>query len=565
MSRPLARSFAVLATLVALSPFSLQAQQRASAITRVTAALRPGEVWAPLRFLSDDLLEGRGTGARGGELAVQYIASQFLALGLQPAGDSGTFFQRVPIVAQNPTATLDYTAGAESHPLRFRQDFVAWSEQIPAAPATDRPAAATYSSVEGTGEIVFVGFGIAAPQYQWDDYKGTDLNGKILLMLVNDPGMRDPALFRGTTLTYYGRWTYKLEEAARRGAAGVLMVHNDTMATYGWNTVVNSWTGDQVRLIKPNTSLMWAGWITQAAATAMLHDRNLDLSQLMAAATRRDFRPVATGITVHGTVTSSVRRTTTANVVARLPGSDPALRDQVVVIGAHWDHHGISRPVNGDSILNGALDNASGVAVMLSLADAFTRAGVAPRRSILFVSFTAEEKGLLGSQAFAEHPPVPLRNVAAILNVDGANLWGATRDIGALGTDQSALGDVFAQAARAEHLAVTTSVDALKSGSFFRSDHFPLARVGVPGLSFQTGDDFVGKPREWGEQQRVEYNRLRYHQPGDEILPWYTVDGALQQARVIARVAWLVGDAPQQPRWNPASEFRAAGDRRLER
>ncbi len=561
MSRTIGRTLALLATLVATPLLHASAQQRAAPIARALAALRPERVWAPLRFLSDDLLEGRGTGARGGELAVQYIASEFMGLGLEPAGDSGTFFQHVPIVTQNPTATLDYAAGADARPLRFRQDFVAWSEQVP--PQSTAPS----SAVEASGELVFVGFGIAARQYQWDDYKGADLRGKILLMLVNDPGLRDSTLFRGRekVLTYYGRWTYKLEEAARQGAAGVLLIHNDTMATYGWNTVLNSWTGDQVRLIKPNTSLQWAGWITQSAATAMLQGRNLDLGQLMAAAARRDFRPVSTGLTVHGVVTSAVRWVTTENVVARLPGSDPALRDQVVVIGAHWDHHGIGRPVNGDSILNGALDNASGVAAILAMADAFKRTGVAPRRSLLFVAFMGEEKGLLGSQALAEHPPVPLRDVAAILNVDGANLWGRTRDIGALGADQSSLGRTFAQAARAEGLSVTTSVDALKSGSFFRSDHFPLAKVGVPGLSFQSGEDFVGKTREWAQRQREEYTRLRYHQPGDEILPWYTVDGALQQARVIMRVAWLVGEAAQQPAWEPASEFRAAGERRLGR
>jgi Zn-dependent M28 family amino/carboxypeptidase len=248
-----------------------------------------------------------------------------------------------------------------------------------------------------------------------------------------------------------------------------------------------------------------------------------------------------------------------------LPGTDPALRDEVVVIGAHWDHHGIGRPVNGDSIMNGALDNAAGVAAMLAVADAFVRTGVRPRRSLLFVGFTAEEKGLLGSQAFAEQPPVPIRNVAAILNVDGMNLYGATRDIGTLGGDQSSLGRDFERAARAEGLSVTVNRDALLSGGFFRSDHFPLAKVGVPGLSFQTGDDYVGRPPEWGQQQRDEYNRLRYHQPDDELLPWYTVDGALQQARVVARVALLVGDATEQPTWNPASEFRAAGARRLGR
>jgi Zn-dependent M28 family amino/carboxypeptidase len=342
-------------------------------------------------------------------------------------------------------------------------------------------------------------------------------------------------------------------------------VHNDTMATYGWNTVLNSWTGDQVRLLKPNTSLRWAGWITQSAAAAMLRDRNLDLTQLMDAAARRDFRPVPTGIVVQGSVRSVVRRTTTANVVARLPGRDPSLRDEVVVIGAHWDHHGIGRPVNGDSILNGALDNASGVAAMLAVADAYVRTGVRPRRSLLFVGFTAEEKGLLGSQAFAENPPVPLRRVTAILNIDGANLWGATRDIGALGADQSSLGRTFARAARAEGLRVSVNREALASGGFFRSDHFPLAKAGVPGLSFQGGEDFVGRPATWGREQRDEYTRLRYHQPGDEILPWYTADGALQQARVLARAAWLLGEDPGQPSWAPGSEFKAAGERRLAR
>ena len=564
MIRPISRSLAVLATLLTLAPLSLTAQQRGAPAQRVASAIRAKQIWGPLRFLSDDLLEGRASSSRGGDIAVQYIASQFMALGLEPAGDSGTYIQRVPIVTLNPMATLEASGGPTPRTLRFRDDLVAWSEQVPAQEPGPR-SRAEWQSQDQTGEVVFVGFGITAPEWQWDDFKGTDLTGKIVMVLVNDPGLRDSTIFRGKILTYYGRWTYKLEEAARRGARGVLLVHNDTMATYGWQTVVNSWTGDQVRLLRPNTALAWAGWITQRAATDLLRDRGLDLTQLMTAAARRDFRPVNTGLTLSVSVNSTVRRTPTANVVARLPGTDRALRDEVVVIGAHWDHHGIGRPVNGDSILNGALDNASGVAAMLAIADAFVRTGVRPRRSLLFVSFTAEEKGLLGSQAFAEQPPVPIRNVAAILNVDGMNLYGATRDIGTLGGDQSSLGRDFERAARAEGLRVTASRDALLSGGFFRSDHFPLAKVGVPGLSFQTGDDYVGRPPEWGRQQRDEYNRLRYHQPDDELLPWYTVDGALQQARVVARVALLVGDATEQPTWNPASEFRAAGARRLGR
>lgn len=497
---------------------------------------------------------------------MQYIASRFLALGLEPAGDSGTWFQRVPIVSQSPAATMEYTAAGQTHALRYREDFVAWSEQVPERAPNERADVPGYASVESTNELVFVGFGITAPEWQWDDFQGADVNGKVVMMLVNDPGLRDPTIFRGKTLTYYGRWTYKLEEAARRGAVGVILVHNDTMATYGWATVMNSWAVDQVRLIRPNTSLLWASWLTEGAADAMLRAGGLDLGSLMAAAARRGFHPVRTGIAVHADVRSLVRRTATANVVARLPGSDSALRSQVVVIGAHYDHLGIApRPVNGDSILNGALDNASGVATILAVADAFQRAGVRPRRSILFVSFTAEEKGLLGSEAFAERTPVPARDVAAILNVDGANLWGTTRDISALGADQSTLGRTFAEAARAEGLRVTTSEEALKSGSFFRSDHFPLAKIGVPGLSFEAGEDFVGRPTGWGRQQSEEYTRLRYHQVGDEILPWYTVDGALQEARVLVRVAWLVGDAPRQPSWTPSSEFRAAGERRVAR
>ena len=563
MIRAVARSLAALPLLVALAGPSLPAQQRATPASRVAAAIRGEQVWGPLRFLSDDLLEGRASSARGGELTVQYIASQFMALGLEPAGDSGTYVQRVPIVTLNPTATLEVSGGAAPRALRYRDDFVAWSEQVP--PPAQPTARGETQAIDDSGEIVFVGFGVAAPEWQWDDFKGVDVTGKVLLVLVNDPGLRDSTIFRGSILTYYGRWTYKLEEAARRGAAGVLLVHNDTMATYGWQTVANSWTGDQVRLLKPNTALRWAGWIQQGAAAALLRERGLDLAQLMGAAARRDFRPVATGIVAHATITSSVRRVPTANVIARLRGSDAALGGQAVVIGGHWDHHGIGRPVNGDSILNGATDNASGIAAMLAIADAFVRTGVRPRRSLLFVAFTAEEKGLLGSQAFAENPPVPLRDVAAILNVDGANMWGATRDIGALGTDQSTLGRFFEQAARAEGLRVAVNAEGLRSGSYFRSDHFPLARVGVPGLSLQAGNDFVGRPPEWSRQQREEYNRLRYHQPGDEILPWYTVDGALQQARVVARTALLVGDAREQPAWSPTSEFRAAGQRRLGR
>jgi len=546
------RSLLALSTLAGVlggAPL-LHAQRAPTPDARVAAAIRGDVLWAHEKFLADDLLEGRGTGTRGAELAARYIASQFMALGLEPAGDSGTYFHQVPIVSLTPAATLDVTAGAPAHALRFREEFVAWAE---------RPE----SSVTAAGELVFVGFGITAPEWQWDDFKGTDVRGKILLMLVNDPGLRNADIFRGRILTYYGRWTYKLEEAARQGAAGVLFIHNDTMATYGWSTVVNSWTGDQVRLERAPASLVFGGWIQQAAAAGLLRARGLDLAQLMAQAARRDFRPVATGIELNVAVRSALRRTNTANVVGRIPGSDPALRDETVLITAHYDHLGIGAPVNGDSIMNGAVDNASGVATILAVADAFVRSGVRARRSLVFVGFTAEEKGLLGSAAFAERPPIPPALLAAVLNLDPANLRGATHDIAALGTDQSSLGRAFERAARAERLRVTVDSLALLHGSFFRSDHFPLARIGVPGLSFESGSDFVGRPAGWGEEQASAYTRDRYHQPGDELLPWYTPDGALQQARVLARTALIVGNATGQPTWNATSEFRAAGERRV--
>ncbi|HWO87566.1 MAG TPA: M20/M25/M40 family metallo-hydrolase [Gemmatimonadales bacterium] len=561
------RALHFLALVPALIATSLQAQQPRSAEARVALAVRADAIWGPLRFLSDDLLEGRGTGTRGGDLAAHYIAAQFMLHGLEPAGDSGTWFHSVPIVTLNPTATFE-AAGLRTR-LRYREDFVAWSEN-PGTPRQVREATggglgASTNVVTASGELVFVGFGISAPEWNWDDYQGVDLRGKILLVLVNDPGLRDPALFRGRVLTYYGRWTYKLEEAARRGAAAVLLVHNDTMATYGWNTVRNSWTGDQVRLLDDPTSLQVAGWITQNAAAELLRERGHDLAALIQRAYQRGFRPVPTGIEVTLRVESTMRLTTTNNVVGRLPGSDPVLREEVVIIGSHYDHLGIGQPVDGDSIMNGAVDNASGVATMLAVADAFRTSGVRPRRSLLFVGFAAEEKGLLGSAALAARAPVPLSRVAAMLNIDVANLYGRTRDIAVLGADQSTLGAVFEQAARAEGLRVGSDSMALIRGSFFRSDHFPLARAGVPALSWQSGTDFVGREPGWAEQIAGEYNRLRYHQPDDELLPWYTVDGAVQQARVLARVAVMVGNAPSQPTWHPTSEFRAAGEARLRR
>jgi Zn-dependent M28 family amino/carboxypeptidase len=530
--------------LVAQTPSS-----SASPATRVAHALDPRVLRAHLEFLADDALEGRAPGTRGGVTAAKYIATQFERLGLEPAGDSGTYFQHVPIIALTPQPTLAAAAaGAPSAPLAWKTDYVMWSMR-------------NDSLVDLKADAVYVGYGIVAPEYGWDDYAGTDVKGKIVVTLANDPGLQDSTIFRGKILTYYGRWTYKIEEARRQGAAGILMVHTTESATYPWTTVLSGWVGPQVRLETPSSSLLVAGWLHQDAAARLFRQGGQDLAVLTASAARKGFRAVPLNLQLQATVRSAIRRSETANVLGRWPGRGGLARE-AVLIGGHYDHFGIGAPVNGDSIYNGAQDNASGTAGVLAAAEAFVRSGVHPGRSIIFVAFAAEESGLIGSQALATRPPVPLRDVAAILNLDVLNVYGRTRDFSALGMDQSSLGRTMSQAAATEGLRVTENPEALLRGSFFRSDHFSLARAGVPGTSLESGGDFVGRPAGWGKEQEDAYVEKRYHQPSDEVEPWFSYDGAIQQLRVTVRTAVAVADAPKQPVWNSTSEFREAGEAR---
>ena len=532
----------LLATLMTLGAGVLPAQQPAGA--RVAAALRADVLRGHLEFLADDALEGRAPGTRGGELAQKYIASQFRRLGLEPAGDSGTYQQRVPVISLTPSPSLA-VAAPSAMPLKWKDDYVLWSMR-------------NDSSVAVRGDAVFVGYGIVAPEMGWNDYAGLDAKGKIVIALVNDPGLQDSTLFRGKILTYYGRWTYKIEEARRQGAAGLLMIHTAESATYPWTTVLTGWTGPQVRLESPPDSLILAGWLQEQTAARLFKAGGQDLGALTAEAARKGFKPVPLGITLEGSVRSTIRRTETANVLGRWPGRGPLARE-AVLIGGHYDGFGISAPQQGDSIYNGAEDNASGTAAVLAAAEAFVRSGVRPSRSIVFVGFAAEESGLIGSQALANAPPVPLRDLAAILNLDVMNLYGRTTDVSALGLDQSTLGRAFTAAAAAEGLKVSSNEEALLRGAYFRSDHFPLARVGVPGTSVENGSSYVGKPAGYGKVQKDKYIAERYHQANDEILPWFTYDGAIQQLRVTVRTAVTVANAPSQPEWAANSEFRKAG------
>ena len=496
---------------------------------------------AHLKYLADDLLEGRAPATRGGALAADYIAAQFEALGLEPAGPDGSYFQPVALVGMVPHPSLSWGKAGAARSLTYRDDFVAWAE---------RPE----SHIVADGELVFVGYGIQAAEWRWDDYKDQDVRGKVLLMLVNDPGIQDTTIFNGRALTYYGRWTYKLEEAARRGALGAILVHTTESATYGWDVVRGSWSVEQFKLDRPATpSIAFAAWVTHDAAQAALTQAGLNLDSLTRAAGRRDFRPVTTGLHVSVDVKSELRHVHSANVVARLPGSDPTLARQAVLFTAHWDHKGIGPAVNGDSIYNGAEDNASGVATVLAIAQAAVQLQPRPRRSLLFVSTTAEESGLLGSEAYVRDPLMPLAQTAAVINLDVTNVRGATRDIDALGVDRSTIGPMFEAAARTESLAVVHEPDV--RGSFYRSDHFPFAKAGVPAVSIEPGLNFIGKPAGWGREQADLYNRTRYHQPSDEYKSTFTYQGMALEAHVALRLAVAIANAPTMPEWLPRSEF----------
>lgn len=528
--------------LALLVPSVLASQQvRGSGITAA-------EIDGHLRFLSSDALEGRAPASRGGRLAAEYIASQLRGFGLR-AGLDTSYFQTVPIdVVTADKASMKVTASDKATAtLRFPEDVVVWAgSAVPVSAAR--------------GELVFVGYGSSAPEYSWDDYKDVDVKGKVLLVLVNDPPAppTEPNLFGGRAMTYYGRWTYKFEEAERRGAAGMLIVHTTEAAGYGWATVNGSWGAGNRMLPRPTDQpppLGARGWITDTAATALLRQAGLDLSELRTRATRRDFRPVPTGITMDIGFRNSVQNLKSENVVGVIRGTDPRLRDEYVAFSAHWDHFGIGPAVNGDSIYNGAYDNASGTADLLAIARA-AAAGPAPRRSLIFVFVTAEESGLLGSKWFAERPTVPANKIVANLNVDGGNLLGRSRDLRVLGDTKSSLGPALRAFVRPRAMTLTPD-EHPERGYFYRSDHFSFAKAGIPSVSIAAGSDYVGRPKGWGLAQEEEFTTKRYHQPSDEYRPDFDLSGAVQLSEIVLGFGRLIANTTAAPTWNTDAEFRA--------
>ncbi len=524
----------------------------ASTAAGVPAAMNriDGErIRAHVKFLASDLLEGRGTGQRGGDIAAEYIAAQFQLLGLKPAGDHGSYLQKVPLVGVQavPEQTSFEIVGPSGAPLKlnFGSDFVASNE-------TQEQAA----DIEA--DMVFAGYGISAPEYQWDDYKGADLKGKVLLMLVSEPPSNDPNFFKGRALTYYGRWTYKYEEAARRGAVGVLLVHKTEMASYGWEVVRNSWGGERSFLRdQERPKLREAGWVQLEIGRKIAAMAGKDLDELMLQANTRDFRPVALGLKLKARLASKIRPFDSENVVAELPGSDPALGKQAVVYSAHFDHLGIGPEKNGDRIYNGAADNATGCGILLELARVWAQVGTKPKRSILFASVTAEEQGLLGSEYLGLHPPVPAARISLDLNVDNITPFGVPEDVEVSGAERTTFYPVVEQTAKEFQLNIRPD-SRPEAGHYYRSDHFSLARVGIPAFSIGQGDKFQGHELAWGEKQKQDYTANRYHQPSDEYRDDMDFRGDALLARFAFALGWRAANQPAAAQWKAGDEFEKA-------
>jgi Zn-dependent M28 family amino/carboxypeptidase len=497
---------------------------------------------AHLQFLSSDVLEGRGTGQRGADLTVAYLEAQALAAGLQPA-NGGSYRQSVKIagvkaIPQDSKVVLE--SGGQVQALTFGKDWV-W------APGDAKPVHAM------DADMVFVGYGIAAPeQGGWDDYKGVDVKGKVLVMMVNDPmpTAEEPERFNGKGLTYYGRWTYKFEEAARHGAAGVLLIHTDASASYGWSVVQNSWTAERFQLASGKGGAGMEGWITESTARALFKAAGQDLDTLRAAAERKDFRPVALAAKVKGEARAAVRLVEQFNVAGIVPGTDPKLKDEVVIYSAHWDHLG-KQGMGGDTIYNGAVDNASGSAALLAMAQEAVKAPA--KRSQMFLWVAAEEQGLLGSAAYAAAPLWPAAKTAADLNLDSLNWVGATRDISVGGSERTELGAMAAATAKAMGLAIAPQKPDL-SGGYFRSDHFSFAKSGIPAFSVGGGNDYL-KDGDAAKAKRKLYGEEHYHQVSDEYDPRWDMTGMVQQAQYTLNLGRMVADAPKMPAWKAGDAF----------
>ncbi|MGH9514360.1 MAG: M28 family peptidase [Terriglobales bacterium] len=541
--------FFLVAASLAQNSRRISASQSASAHLPPAAIgalqkIDPEHIRANVRFLSHDLLEGRGTGQRGGDLAAEYIATQFWLDGLKPAGDNGTFFQNVPMVGITPGTETTFELvphRGEVMQLKPLDQYVAYDQ-------TER------ASDDIDSEIVYVGYGIEAPEYQWDDYKGVDVRGKVLLMLVNEPSSDDPKFFKGPTLTYYGRWTYKYEEAARKGAVGAILIHKADMASYPWEVVRNSNSGEKEFLKSDAPQLKAAGWIQLEVARQLAQKSGMDLDKMMMEANTRNFRPVPLPAKLKAHMVSKIRQISSRNVLAMLPGSDPKLKNEAVVYSAHYDHLGIRPDMTGDNIYNGARDNATGCGILLELARVYAQAQSRPRRSVIFASVTAEEQGLLGSEYLGKHPPIPAAKISLDLNFDDVPPLGEPEEVEVSGAERTTFYPTVEAMAKEFRLAIRPDSHP-EAGHYYRSDHFSMARVGVPAFSINEGMKYKGHNTQWGTEQAEEYTNKHYHQPSDEYSPSMDFRGDATIARFGFALGWAAASQPKVQEWQKGDEF----------
>jgi Zn-dependent M28 family amino/carboxypeptidase len=507
--------------------------------------------------LSSDEFEGRAPGTKGEERSVQYLEAQFKKVGLAPGNTDGTYVQKVPLVGITPApAPLAFKKGGRQQTLKWKEDVVAWTKHV-----------AERASIDGS-ELVFVGYGVVAPEYNWDDYKGFDLKGKTLLVLVNDPPVPDPShpeeldpkTFGGKAMTYYGRWTYKYEIGQQKGAAGVLIIHEAGPAGYPFS-VVQGKTGEQFDLVTPDKNMTRPaieGWITLDKAKEVLKLAGQDFDALKAQAATREFKPVPLGVTASMTIRNTLRTIESRNVIGRLDGADPSVKDEYVVYTAHWDHFGKTP----EGIFHGAEDDGLGCAGLIEVARAFTQISPPPRRSILFLAVTAEEQGLLGSEYYSVTPIYPLQKTLADINMDSWNVHGRTKDVTLVGLGASDLDD-YAVAAAAEQGRVVHGDAEPQKGFYYRSDHFNFAKQGVPALDPDSGVDFIGQPPEYGQKVRDEWTSHLYHTPRDVVRPDWNLDGTREDLKLLLTVGYRVAQAETYPNWKPGNEFKAKRDAML--
>ena len=511
---------------------------------------------AHIKVLSSDEFEGRAPSTKGEELTVKYLTDQFKRYGLQSGNPDGTYIQNVPLIGIQSKPESYVIANGKRIDLEPKKDIAAWTiRPVPEVKVND-------------SEVVFVGYGVVAPEYGWDDYKGMDVRGKTIVMLVNDPAVSDPKnaaqldpnMFKGKEMTYYGRWTYKYEIASEKGAAAAVIIHETGPAGYPFEVVVGSNTAENFDIQTADRNahrVAVQSWIPYPTAEKIFSAAGKNLAELKKLAVRKDFHPVTLNARWSFDIKNQVREVQSKNVIAKLPGSDAKLRDEYVMFTAHWDHLGKDPSLKGDQIYNGAVDNASGCAGLLELAHAYSQLTPAPKRSMLFLAVTAEEKGLLGSKYYAANPLYPLKKTLADLNMDSMNPWGKTRDLVIIGLGNSTLDDIAKRVADEQGGRTLKPDPTPEHGSFFRSDHFEFAKQGVPALNIEPGDDYIGKPSGFGRQKQEEYDAHDYHNVTDEIKPGWDLSGEVRDMRLLFEVGRLVANSPTFPEWKPGSEFKA--------